>query len=148
MSSISIKRTTINDLDILFGLINKMVEESILNFAKPSKSKIKSLIKYKDAIGFISFNNDVPSGFINAIVQEYFFSDYIHAMDLGFFVLKEYRGTSASLRLIKQMEKTLKEKGIKKFCMGQSVGIKIEETKSFYLRNGYSISGFNTIKDL
>jgi GNAT superfamily N-acetyltransferase len=67
---------------------------------------------------------------------------------LGFYIRADYRGGSAAVRLLRTVEKWAKDMGAKQFCVGQSLGGKVEQMKSFYVRNGYDICGFNSVKVL
>lgn len=144
----SIVRVEKQHLDILFGLIESMVEESVFSHAKPSRVKIEKLFNYPRSAAFLAYKGDVCIGFVAAIIDSFFFSDYVRAMDLGFYILPEHRGGRAAFDLIRAIEQWAKDQGVSEFYMGHSVGGKIEETKKFYIHNGYKIGGFNSVKKL
>jgi GNAT superfamily N-acetyltransferase len=130
----------------LFALIEQMVAESVFSFAPPSKRKIQALMDYPKAAGFLAFKDEKCIGFVAAVVNEFFFSEYERATDLGFYILPEHRGGSIAFKLLREIENWAKEMGVKEIFMGHSVGGKVEETKQFYLRNGYRVGGFNSMK--
>jgi GNAT superfamily N-acetyltransferase len=132
----------------LFSLIEQMVAESVFSFAPPSRKKIQQLMDYPKSAGFLAFEGDKCIGFVGAVINEFFFSEYERATDLGFYILPEHRGGTTAVRLLKTIENWAKEMGVNEIFMGHSVGGKVEETKQFYLRNGYRVGGFNSMKRL
>ena len=144
----SIVRVERQHLDLLFSLIEQMVEESVFRHAKPSRAKIEKLFNYPKSVAFLAYKGDVCIGFVAAIVDSFFFSDYVRATDLGFYILPEHRGGRAAFYLLRAVETWAKDQGVTELYMGQSVGGKIEEMKKFYIHNGYSIGGFNSVKKL
>jgi GNAT superfamily N-acetyltransferase len=145
---VSIVRVERQHLDLLFSLIEQMVEESVFRHAKPSRAKIEKLFNYPKSVAFLAYKGDVCIGFVAAIVDSFFFSDYVRATDLGFYILPEHRGGRAAFYLLRAVETWAKDQGVTELYMGQSVGGKIEEMKKFYIHNGYSIGGFNSVKKL
>jgi GNAT superfamily N-acetyltransferase len=132
----------------LFALIEQMVAESVFSFAPVSKVKIQQLFSYPKCATFLAFNDNKCIGFVSAAISPFFFSDYERATDAGLYVLPEHRGGKTAFKLLKAIENWAKEMGVKELCMGQSVGVNIENTKKFYEHNGYQIGGFNSMKRL
>lgn len=133
---------------MLFSLIESMVEESVFSYAKPSKAKIQKLFNYPRGAAFLAYRDGVCIGFIGLVISSFFFSDYERATDVGFYILPKYRGGREAFRLMQAAEQWAKEQGVSQICMGQSVGAKTEETKNFYVHQGYTVTGFNSIKTL
>ena len=125
-----------------------MVEESVFNHAKPSRAKIQKLLDYPKSAAFLAYKGETCIGFVAAIVDSFFFSDYVRATDLGFYILPEHRGGKAAFELLRAIEAWAKEQGVSEIYMGHSVGGKIEEMKKFYIHNGYKIGGCNSVKKL
>jgi GNAT superfamily N-acetyltransferase len=125
-----------------------MVAEAEFAYAKPEKHKILQLYKNPNAVGFIAIKNDKIIGFISGIFSEYFFSNRKQVSDLGFFVLPEFRGSRAALKLVKSLETWAKEKGADDLHLGQTTAVEMDKTKQFYERLGYKTVGFNTVKNL
>lgn len=134
--------------DTLFGLIESMVEESVFSYAKPSKAKIQRLFNYSRCAVFLAYRDGVCIGFVGAVIDQFFFSEYERATDVGFYILPEYRGGREAFKLLRAIEDWAREQGVTKMFMGHSVGGKIEEMKKFYVHNGYKIGGFNSMKNL
>ena len=132
----------------LFSLIEQMVAESVFSYALPSKSKVQRLFSYPKCATFLAFKDDKCIGFVSAVIDSFFFSEYERATDLGFYILPEHRGGRTAFKLLKAIEDWSKEMGVKELFMGHSVGGNIEGMKKFYIHNGYKIGGFNSMKRL
>lgn len=125
-----------------------MVAEAEFSYARPEKQKILQLFNNPNAVGFVAIENDKIIGFISAIAHEYFFSNRKTASDLGFFVLPEFRGSRAALKLVKSLENWAKEIGADDLHLGQTTAVEMDKTRQFYERLGYKTVGFNTVKQL
>jgi GNAT superfamily N-acetyltransferase len=145
---IKIIRVEEQHLDILFSLIEQMVEESVFSHAKPSRKRIEALFHYPKSAGFLAYKEDKCIGFVGAVIAPFFFSDYERATDLGFYILPEHRGGRTAFLLLRAIEDWARSMKVTEMYMGHSVGGKIEEMKKFYIHNGYKIGGFNSVKKL
>jgi GNAT superfamily N-acetyltransferase len=134
--------------DEFFNLVISMVEEAEFKTATPNKDKIKKLFKAPTVITFGAIKDNKLIGFIAGMKHEHFFSTNQKVSDLGFYVLPEYRGCSAAIKLIRKLEGWTKDNGINDLCIGQTTAINIDKTKQFYERLGYQVVGFNTVKHL
>ena len=97
---------------------------------------------------FGAFDDNKLIGFISGMHQEYFFSSNKKVSDLGFYILPEYRGSRAAIKLLKELENWAKSFGVEDLYLGQTTAINIEKTQKFYERLGYKTVGFNTVKHL
>lgn len=143
-----IEKLTLHRLDEFFELVTKMVAEAEFSYATPEKHKILNLFKNPNAVGFVAIEHNRIVGFISGLAHEYFFSNRKRASDLGFFVLPEYRGSRAALKLIKSLEIWAKEMNVDELYLGQTTAVDIDKTRQFYERLGYKTVGFNTVKHL
>ena len=125
-----------------------MVTEAEFSYARLEKHKILQLYKNPNAIAFLAIDNDKIVGFMAAMVHEYFFSNRKRVSDLGLYVLPEYRGSRAALKLVKSLETWAKQTGADDLHLGQTTAVDIDKTRQFYERLGYKTVGFNTIKHL
>lgn len=125
-----------------------MVTEAEFSYAKLEKHKILQLYKNPNAIAFLAIDNDKIVGFMAAMLHEYFFSSRKRVSDLGLYVLPEYRGSRAALKLVKSLETWAKQTGADDLHLGQTTAVDIDKTRQFYERLGYKTVGFNTIKHL
>lgn len=127
-----------------------MIEEAEFQEAKPNKQMVWEMCQTSEDIGivYLAENEGKLIGFIAGMKQRYFFSPRERVTDMGFYVLPEYRGTSAALRLISALEKWAKEKAVLDIYIGQTTSVDIEKTMKFYNHLGYKTVGFNTVKHL
>ena len=145
---IKIIRIEQQHFDTFFELAESMVAESVFPHATASRKRVQDLFNYPKAAGFLAYKEDKCIGFVGAVIAPFFFSDYERATDLGFYILPEHRGGRTAFLLLRAIEDWAKSMGVTEMYMGHSVGGKIEEMKKFYIHNGYTISGFNSIKKL
>ena len=144
--NMEIKEATVEDMDKVYELSCEMVAGSSLDMATPSLNKIRGLLANVNTSFFIGYYDAIPAGFIGINIGTFYFSDVRRASDLGLYVSPKYRGGSMAKRLLQRAENWAREKGVKAIFMGQTVGNKKDSTLNFYLRNGYELCGFNTIK--
>ena len=144
----SIKKAGDKDFEVIFKFVQEMVAASVFHFAIPSRKRIAEHFYYPQTGTFIAYKDGVPIGFISACIAPFFFSDYERATDLGFYIRPDHRGGSTALRMLRVLEKWAKQNGAKYLQIGHSVGGKVDEMKSFYIRNGYKVGGFNSMKEL
>jgi GNAT superfamily N-acetyltransferase len=145
---IKIIRVEEQHLDILFSLIERMVEESVFSHAKPSRKKIEDLFHYPKSAGFLAYQDEECIGFIGGYIGPFFFSDYERASDLGFYITPNHRGGRTAFLLLRALEDWARSMGVKELYMGHTVGGKIEQTRKFFIHNGYKTGGFNSVKNL
>ncbi len=92
-------------------------------------------------------NGKVLGGFYGA-VQRPFFSDVLRATDLGWWVLRERRGSAAAIILLNDFEKWAKEQRAALIMVGQSTGRNIKRTTKLYEHCGFRVIGYNTVKEI
>lgn len=143
-----IVKLTDDRFDEFFQLIEKMVGEADFRQAKPNKEQIRLMTLIPNGVVFLAQLDTKLIGFIAGMTQRYFFSDRQKSTDMGFYVLPEYRGSRAALRLIHAFEEWSIEKGVDDICIGQTTAVDIEKTQKFYTHLGYKTVGFNTVKHL
>ena len=134
--------------DEFFDLIQSMVTEAEFNLASPDKEQIRLMTMIPHGVVYLAENEGKLVGFIAGMAQRYFFSLRERATDMGFYVLPNYRGGSAAVRLIGALEDWAKERGLAEIYIGQTTAVDIEKTQKFYAHLGYKTVGFNTVKHL
>ena len=139
---------TQENFENFFCLAHQMIKQSVFADVEPSKEKLLALALYPKARFFLANQGDQAVGFAGACVSPFYFSTMEKASDIGLYVVPKYRGGSVACRLIKRLEKWAKDMGHQKLYMGQSVGLKVDKTLSFFERNGYQVLGFNCVKDI
>lgn len=131
-----------------FDLVTKMVAEAEFCEAQADVKKIQRMFVMPNVAVFGALEDNKLIGFISGIHNEYFFSSKKKVSDLGFYVLPEFRGTRASIKLIKELEKWAIDLGVEDISLGQTTAVNMEKTQKFYERLGYKTVGFNTVKHL
>lgn len=91
--------------------------------------------------------DEVYGGFLGSLVRTFFGSALI-ARDHGWWVKRSRRGTGAAVILLADFERWAREKGASWCVIGQSSAIDMEKTVKLYSHCGYTITGFNTVKEL
>jgi len=81
-------------------------------------------------------------------VQRTFFNDMLVALDMGWWVKKEARGSMAAPLLLADFERWALSMGAKKVCVAQSTAVNIATTTKLFEACGYRVTGSNTVKDL
>lgn len=76
------------------------------------------------------------------------FCDLLMAKDLGWMVLPEHRGSGAAILLLRDFERWGASKGAVKLMVGQGTAVDIERTMKLYKHCGYTLTGYNTIKEV
>jgi GNAT superfamily N-acetyltransferase len=143
-----IVKLTDDRFEDFYQLIEKMIGEADFSQAKPNKEQIRLMTLLPNGVVFLAELDSKLIGFIAGMTQRYFFSDRQKSTDMGFYVLPEYRGSRAALRLIHAFEEWSIEKGVDDICIGQTTAVDIEKTQKFYTHLGYKTVGFNTVKHL
>jgi len=143
-----IEKITLNRLEEFFEIVTKMVAEAEFCEAVPEVSKIKRMFAMPTNVAFGAFDDSKLIGFITGMYHEYFFSSNKKVSDLGFYILPEYRGSRASIKLLKELENWAQSFGVEDLYLGQTTAVNIEKTQKFYERLGYKTVGFNTVKHL
>lgn len=144
----NIVKLELDRFDEFFNLVIKMVEEAQFKDATPSSDKLKKLFKVPNAIAFGAIKDEKLIGFIAGLKHEHFFSSKEKISDLGFYVLPEYRGCSAAVKLIRKLEGWAVDIGVFDLYIGQTTKVNVDKTQQFYERLGYQTVGFNTVKHL
>lgn len=143
-----ITRLSDNQFDEFFELVKSMVAEAEFKDAAPDRQIIWTAYKNPKVATFIAVKENKIIGFLAGVIGPYFFSTKMRVCDIGFYVIPEYRGSRAAIRLLAALENWAKENNVADVCIGQTTAVNMEKTQQFYNRLGYSTVGFNTIKHL
>lgn len=81
-------------------------------------------------------------------VRRTFFCDELLAHDMGWWVQGIRRGSAAAILLLADFEAWAKQQGAKKVMVGQSNKNNVARTTKLYEHCGFTILGFNTVKDI
>ena len=153
-----IRKITEEDKQGTFNLVKEFQEEA-LNKTKVSFNEITLLARIDSAIKhdmptiFVAVENDIVVGLLSGlIVNSYFDTNQILALELMWYVSKQHRGASAGKKLMEEFEKYAKEKGAENVIMIAG-HYSINEKKDmvldhFYKKNGYIKLETHYIKSL
>lgn len=82
-------------------------------------------------------------GMLVGYVVELFFTNALIAQDRVFFVLPEFRGSSAAVRLLTAFRKWAENRGVKELNINMSVAIDMPRFERFMLHMGFTNCGSN-----
>ena len=91
--------------------------------------------------------DEVLGGFYGAVAKT-FFCDELLARDMGWWVKQTARGGAAAVLLLLDFERWARAAGARKCMVGQSGVEDIERTKRLYEHCGFTLTGYNTAKEL
>ena len=135
MCRMVIRQPTIQDVDQLMRMCERMHQESVYSFLPFDSQKVRETIdSYLEQPGvYGSFVAEVDRelvGMVGGFVTDYFFSHEKMASDSVLFVEKPYRGTRAAVRLIQAFERWAIASGARELCLGISTGVDTERTRT------------------
>jgi GNAT superfamily N-acetyltransferase len=137
---------TAQDVPAVKDLTDVMLAHTGLGVATPEK--LHSLITNPAGVWILAEQDGKAIGFVSGIIHETMFNNERRVSDMGWFVLPEYRGGFTARRLMTLLEQWAKLQGIKQIWFGQTTGDDIESVVKYYKRSGYTIKGFNAVKEL
>lgn len=89
----------------------------------------------------------VAGGLYGIVTQPYWTHELV-ACDRAWFVTLGRRGGLAALRLLRDFEAWAKALGARYSMPGQTTGVRMDETRRLFENCGYSVRGFNFMKEL
>lgn len=138
------------DTQAILGLGQKMMEESRfsdLTFNSEKTLKlIESMISRQpdtDCILLAVRDDGVLVGMLAGYVMGFFFCDGYVAQDRVYYVLPEYRGSSAAFKLILAFRRWAESKKVTELSINMSVAIDMERFDKFMKHLGFSCCGSN-----
>ena len=100
-----------------------------------------------DWLALVAQDEDLV-GFALVTAQPMYYSNAIEVMDLAVYVLPEYRGTRAGLKLIARIEQWAAQVGAARLSIGINTGIANERNERLLHRLGYETVGFQLSKSV
>jgi GNAT superfamily N-acetyltransferase len=82
-------------------------------------------------------------GMLAGHALEYFFCDGVMVQDRVFYVLPEYRGTSAAIKLLTALRRWAENRKAVELCINMSVAIDMERFNKLMLHTGFQCCGSN-----
>jgi GNAT superfamily N-acetyltransferase len=143
---ITYRRATLSDLPVIKELTDSMLKPTKLGVA--TSAKIINLLT-NNAVNFdLAFDDDQCVGYMAGVVHFTLFNDIVRASDVGMYIIPEYRGGTIITILLARFEEWAISKGAKQLWLGQTTGNRIDLTKRFYERKGYTVVGVNCVKEI
>jgi GNAT superfamily N-acetyltransferase len=144
--NITYRQATVKDIDAIKHISDQMLAETKLGLA--TLPKIKNLVESPRTLFMLALADDVLVGFVCGVVHECIFNDRLRVTDIGVFVLPEHRKSDIAKTLIAHLEKWAKARQADELWLGQTTGDKPQSIARFYSSLGYTVCGFNAMKEL
>lgn len=102
----------------------------------------------ENCICYVVDNGEEVVGVLGLVVMDSPTHDYKYATDVGFYILPQYRGSPAAVRMIRGAEAMAKAMGASEISMGASSGIAMDKTVHMYEKMGYKMASYGMVKEL
>jgi len=134
------------DIDILLEMNFRMHHEGAYAFLPFDFEKVRKLIRSFIAnpdtrCVFVAEEGNTIAGLFMVYLTDYFACNEKLACDVVLFVDKQYRGSTAAMRLIKAFHDWAIAHQAREMCLGISTNINAERTGKFYERMGFTHVG-------
>lgn len=143
-----IRKATKEDKLEFLVLVKEFLRESKYPFSlsvKKVSENYDKVVEHPDFFVFLSVVNDEVVGFLVAGVTSPLFSEDVVSSELAWFISKDHRGSSESLKLLSSYEDWAKSKGCKFITM---VDIDtLESLEGFYKKKGYTLTEKTYVKE-
>ena len=127
-------------------LTDVMLKDTMLGVA--TTNKIERIVNSPSTFVMLAFDREKLVGFIAGVVHQSLFNDITKVTDVGLFVLPEYRKSKIGFMLIKQLEQWARYNKASQIWLGQTTGNNPERIAKMYERLGYTLCGFNSVKEI
>lgn len=136
-----------HDLDDVCGLLEAFIGESVYKREIKPDGVAKTIASPK-VLTVVAYQNAKAVGIVMAVEWEHPMFTGKPVSDMLVYVLPEHRGTPLAVRLIKMLERWARERGRDGLMLGQSTQIgDMKRVMKFYEKLGYSVTGFNCMKE-
>lgn len=95
----------------------------------------------------VARGDELYGGFLGMVFRS-LFCDQLIAKDIGWWVSKSHRGSQAAILLLRDFEAWAADKKAVKIIVGQASGVDVARTTKLYQHCGYSVVGYNTMKNI
>lgn len=140
------RQATIMDTQTILELSTELTKDTALGV--PELVKLKRIISGPNSAMFVAEDGEKIIGFIAGVIHMNPFNSVIRASDLGLYVQSTARGGVAAKHLVMMFERWATENNASQVWLSQSTGHKVEATRDFYVRLGYTVAGVNTYKEI
>jgi len=109
-----------------------------------AQSIVALVVNNPRGFGMLAYTDEgKPVGMISGSITPYFFSRGWVASDFVWFVLPEYRGSRAAVKLLKLFKSWATEKGASELYMGVTTNVSADRTGELLQRMGFKHVGGN-----
>lgn len=140
-----IKVADISHIEEITGLAKNMVLEGTYSDVPFNEEMFRlfmeTMMKCDDFSCFIAVYKDEIIGFLLGDIVPHIFSSQKKAVDLGYYVAPDWRGTRCAMKLLEEYEEWALSKGVqeKRIYLGSSNGY--EKSHDFFEKMGYTQIG-------
>lgn len=151
---VKIRPAAAADIPTLVSLAEQMHAESPyfsrFKFLGPKVAALLTKLLEPGAAGgvLVAQKDGMIVGMAAAFVYEHFFGDDKVASDLAVYVVREQRGSTTGIKLIRALENMCRDLGAKDITLGVSTEIEAERTAELYQCIGYRQKGRMLTKEL
>ena len=134
------------DTEEVVEMASRMLGESAYAFLPFDREKVQRFVtgiigKSNIWCGLIAEENGAIAGMFIGYLTDYFFCNEKLACDIVLFVAREYRGSSAAVKLIRTFREWAVERGARELCLGISTNVNVERIGRFYERMDFTRVG-------
>ncbi|WP_408595562.1 N-acetyltransferase family protein [Limnohabitans sp.] len=146
---ISIRFACLDDWPKIVKLATAMHAESRFSKLKLDEQKLRNIFleqlsSPRVACCLLAYKSDgIVVGMLVGFVTEFFFTRQLVAQDRVFFVLPEYRGTSAAVRLLTAFRKWAENRNVQELNINMSVAVDMPRFERFMTHMGFAKCGTN-----
>ena len=148
-----VRLATASDEEALLEMGRRMHAESRFSRYPLDHTKLSKLIELSlsdEKVHCILVAQNVHgqlTGMLGGHVQSMFFTDALIAQDKFFYVLPEWRGTSAALKLLMAFQRWALNRRVQEININMSVAIDMERFDKFMRHTGFASCGSNYFKN-
>lgn len=149
---ITVRAATLADVSEMVAMGRGMHAESPRFRSAPycehkAAAVTRALIASEDGAVLVAEYNGDLVGMVLGMVSEHFFSTAKYACDFVVYVRKSFRSSKAAMKLLREWEKFLDDKGVTDRQLGISTEVQAGRTKALYEHLGYRLSGYIMVKN-
>ena len=152
MGALVVRAMAPGDESVLIEMGQRMWEESDRFKRHPlSIEKLKQLANWVHTVPnvkcFVAEKDEIIGIWVG-VLNPFWYSNDTLVSDIVFYVDKQYRGSSAAMRLVVAADTWAKEMGATENSIGLSSGIDTEKVMCFFEKMGYTHSASIMIKEM
>lgn len=137
-----------SDIPAVIHLGGEIHDESVMRMLSYSPDKIalfsrQIIANPEEMLGVVAYSDNILVGMLAAYIFAPIYSEELMSWDEVFYVKKNYRGSSAFIRMIKMYVEWARKARAKMIYLRTSSGIAAETTEGYMVRMGFLKMGGN-----